>query len=112
MKQIGFYLHPILHAEGDYPEIVKERIANRSKLEGFKNSRLPQFTPEEISYVRGTVDFLGVNHYTSDLVSLTEEAAISEPSYHYDKGYYRYKNESWPGSASTSLKVSTTIINT
>lgn len=51
------------------------------------------------------MEFLGVNHYTSDLVSLTEEAVISDPSYHYDKGYYRYKNESWPGSASSSLKV-------
>lgn len=24
MKQIGFCLHPILHAEEDYPEIVKK----------------------------------------------------------------------------------------
>lgn len=30
-----------------------ERVAMRSKLEGFKDSRLPSFTSEEINYVKG-----------------------------------------------------------
>lgn len=95
-----------MHVNGDFPEIVKERIANRSKLEGFKSSRLPQLTSEEINYIRGTVDFLGVNHYTSNIVSLTEEAATSNPSFFYDRGYNTYQNETWLGSASAWLKVS------
>lgn len=105
------YLHPILHVDGDYPQIVKERIANRSKQEGFTKSRLPQFTSEEVSYIRGTADFLGVNHYTSEVVLVIEEPAISDPSYNYDKGYYSYKNDSWPGSASAWLKVCTIFTN-
>lgn len=95
----------MLHADGDFPAIVKERIAYGSKLEGFWSSRLPQFTSEEVSYIRGTIDFLRVNHYTSNIVSLTEEITIDDPSYHYDKGNRSYKNESWPGSASGWLKV-------
>lgn len=90
---------------GDYPQIVKERIANRSSSEGFTKSRLPDFTSEEINYIRGTVDFLGVNHYTSDVVTLLEEAAISDPKNQHDKGYSSYKYESWPGAASAWLKV-------
>lgn len=27
--------------------------------------RLPKFTPEEISMVRGSVDFVGINQYTT-----------------------------------------------
>lgn len=89
---------------------MKERIAYRSTLEGFAKSRLPQFTSEQVSYIRGTADFLGVNHYTSDIILAIQEPAVSDPSYHFDKGYNTYKDESWPGAASDWLKVNENFI--
>lgn len=99
------YLHPIFHKDGNYPQIVIDRIAKRSALEGFKRSRLPSFTSEEINWIRGSADFLGVNHYTTNISQAIAEPEIGEPFYHYDKGYAEYQNASWNGSASSWLKV-------
>lgn len=49
---------------------MKERIAARSYLEGFNESRLPSFTEEEKEIIKGTVDFMCVNIYTSSLVNV------------------------------------------
>lgn len=46
----GWPMHPIYH--GDYPEIMKTRIAMISKLEGYKFSRLPEFSKEWIQYIK------------------------------------------------------------
>ena len=63
---IGIWAHPIL--QGDYPEIIKERVQQKSREAGFRKSRLPQFSKEEIEYIRGTYDFIGLNSYTTRLV--------------------------------------------
>lgn len=99
------YLHPIFHKDGNYPQIVIDRIAKRSELEGFKKSRLPAFTSDEISWIRSSADFLGVNHYTTNISQAIPEPQIGDPFYHYDKGYVEYQNASWNESASTWLKV-------
>ena len=44
---------------GDYPEIMKRIVG----------SRLPKFTKEQSEMIRGTADFIGINHYTSVYVS-------------------------------------------
>jgi beta-glucosidase len=44
---------------GDYPEIMQERLG----------SRLPGFTDEEKTLLKGSVDLLGLNHYTTHLAS-------------------------------------------
>jgi hypothetical protein len=48
----GWFAHPIFSKEGDYPEIIKKRIAENSKFEGLKQSRLPQLTDAWIDYIR------------------------------------------------------------
>lgn len=63
--KLGLYAHPIFSTTGDYPPDLKERIADNSRAEGFHRSRLPNFTQQEISYIRGTWDFFGLNHYTT-----------------------------------------------
>ncbi|XP_069681386.1 myrosinase 1-like [Periplaneta americana] len=68
-QKAGLYCHPIFSKAGDYPQELKDKIAERSRAQGFQKSRLPEFTPEEIEYIRGSADFLGLNEYTSYLVS-------------------------------------------
>ncbi|KAK5648909.1 hypothetical protein RI129_003801 [Pyrocoelia pectoralis] len=63
--ECGISAHPIFSEKGDYPKLVKYVVAKRSKEEGFPRSRLPRFTPEEISYIKGTSDFFGLNHYAT-----------------------------------------------
>ena len=51
--QLGWLLHPIYSATGDYPPVMKEWMAKKSKEEGYSRSRLPSFTKEEIEMVKG-----------------------------------------------------------
>ena len=41
---------------GDYPETMKAIVGHR----------LPKFTKEESALVKGSIDFLGVNYYTTN----------------------------------------------
>jgi lactase-phlorizin hydrolase len=50
---MGLYGNPIFSEEGDYPEVVRDRVDANSQAEGFKRSRLPKFTDDEIKYIRG-----------------------------------------------------------
>jgi len=46
-------LHPIYSATGDYPPVMKEWVAKKSKEEGYSRSRLRSFTKEEIEMLKG-----------------------------------------------------------
>lgn len=46
----GWIYHPIY--KGDYPEIMKTRIARISAAQGYSRSRLPEFTDEWIAYIK------------------------------------------------------------
>lgn len=63
---------------------MKTRIAENSKFEARDRSRLPELSPEWINRIRGTADFLGLNYYTSRLVSAKQEPARGNPSFYYD----------------------------
>ncbi len=49
----GWFTDPVYF--GDYPETMRKRLG----------SRLPKFTPEEVKLVKGSLDFLGLNHYST-----------------------------------------------
>lgn len=53
---------------GDYPESVKRNAG----------SRLPVFTNEESKQVKGSFDFLGINHYISVMVKDNSASLNSE----------------------------------
>uniref|UniRef100_A0A6P7H069 beta-glucosidase n=1 Tax=Diabrotica virgifera virgifera TaxID=50390 RepID=A0A6P7H069_DIAVI len=90
---IGIYGNPLFN--GDWPEIVKERVAYRSKLEGFTESRLPAFTEDEIKYIKGTSDYLGLNHYSTLLTNHTADAPIGTPSFDNDKSVLLWHRDDW-----------------
>ncbi|GJQ70049.1 hypothetical protein Trydic_g15999, partial [Trypoxylus dichotomus] len=72
----GWFANPIFTKEGDYPHLMKANIEYASKQEGLLKSRLPEFAPEEIELIKGSADFLGVNHYTTFYCTSTEDQDI------------------------------------
>lgn len=74
---------------------MKERIATKSFEQGFARSRLPEFTPDEIQYVRGTSDYFGLNHYSTSYVyrNSSVEGYYASPSFFDDVGVIQYNKE-------------------
>ncbi|XP_063932770.1 myrosinase 1-like [Zophobas morio] len=101
----GWCAHPIYHPDGNYPQVMIDRIADRSQKEGFSKSRLPEFSAEEIEYIRGTFDFLCINTYTTSMVKWTNDYEIGTPGFYADVSVSTYQDPSWNGSASSWLKV-------
>lgn len=77
---LGWYAHPIFSENGDYPSVMKERILERCLLEGKESSRLPEFTQEEVEYIKGTADFFALSHFTSYIAFDKDEANYDETS--------------------------------
>ncbi|CAG9859910.1 unnamed protein product [Phyllotreta striolata] len=94
----GWFANPILN--GDYPWQMKKYIAERSAIQGFSRSRLPEFTKEEIEYIKGTADFLGVNFYTSNMVKEKNDSKRMEVSWEADAETIRYHKNEWVYSTS------------
>ncbi|XP_053327174.1 lactase/phlorizin hydrolase [Spea bombifrons] len=99
----GWFANPIFN-NGDYHEIMKTAIRERSLLQGFPTSRLPEFTESEKKRIKGTYDFFGFNHYTSVLVGSTNYP-LNEVSFDADRGVYLLSDRTWLGSGSSWLKV-------
>lgn len=55
--EIDRFLDPIYR--GDYPQAMRTHVGDR----------LPEFTPAEVALLKGSVDFIGLNHYTSRFIS-------------------------------------------
>lgn len=48
----GWVAHPIFSKTGDYPAIMKQHVAENSKLDGLPRSILPEFSPEWVQYIK------------------------------------------------------------
>lgn len=46
-----------------------ENVAKQSAAEGFSKPRLEQFDDYWIQRIKGTSDFLGINHYATHLIT-------------------------------------------
>ncbi|KAL3857520.1 hypothetical protein ACJMK2_012180 [Sinanodonta woodiana] len=101
--RIGWYAHPVF-VNGDYPEVMKRQIEKKSKAKGLKRSRLPEFTEEEKSYIKGSFDFLGLNFYTSGLCS-SQTYDPSQVGYNEDTDVLTIQDTYWKSSGSSWLKV-------
>ncbi|XP_013168109.1 PREDICTED: lactase-phlorizin hydrolase-like [Papilio xuthus] len=93
----GLYSHPIFSETGDFPKSLKERVAAKSAEQGFPRSRLPEFTQEEIDYIRGTSDYFGLNHYYTSFVYRNESTMnyYESPSFDDDLGVVMYTYDDW-----------------
>ncbi|XP_023951871.1 myrosinase 1 [Bicyclus anynana] len=103
---LGWYAHPVYSAEGNYPPELIKLVDEKSLEQNYSRSRLPKFTPEEVTYIRGTADFFGLNHYTTYLLSMAEGEVGKVPSHENDVGIVRVQDPKWPSKSSSSwLKV-------
>jgi beta-glucosidase/6-phospho-beta-glucosidase/beta-galactosidase len=89
---LGWYMHPLFI--GNYPQVMIDKIRDFSEAEGLATSRLPFFAPEEIVRVRGTVEFLGLNYYTSRLANIAA-SPDPEPSWSRDTGLEFSTSQYW-----------------
>ncbi|NXA74906.1 LPH hydrolase, partial [Thryothorus ludovicianus] len=96
---VGWFAHPIFK-NGDYPEVMKWKVGNRSELQNLLESRLPVLTAEEQEYIRGTADVFCFNTYSSKIVSHST-TRLRPFSYEYDKEVSVTVDSSWPSSALT-----------
>jgi beta-glucosidase/6-phospho-beta-glucosidase/beta-galactosidase len=101
----GWFANAIYHPDGNYPQVMIDRIADRSQKEGFSKSRLPEFTPEEVDYIKGTFDFFSLNTYSTNLAEWSDDYAIGNPGWDADTSVTTYQDGSWNSSASSWLKV-------
>ncbi|XP_044159167.1 lactase-phlorizin hydrolase-like [Bufo gargarizans] len=99
----GWFANPIFN-NGDYNEIMKSRVWERSLAQGLPKSRLPEFTEEQKKRIKGTYDFFGFNHYTTTLTSPLNFRPSVE-SYDADRGVASMADRTWLGSGSIWLKV-------
>ncbi|XP_073490360.1 lactase/phlorizin hydrolase-like [Aquarana catesbeiana] len=99
----GWFGYPIFKT-GDYPEVMKTNVRERSLAFGLPKSRLPEFTESEKQRIKGTYDFFGLNHYTTVLAG----RAVYElhyQAYQGDREVYLWSDRSWLGSGSSWLRV-------
>ncbi|KAH7676639.1 Beta-glucosidase protein [Dioscorea alata] len=69
---LGGLVDPLIF--GDYPKIMKKIVG----------SRLPVFTKSQSEYLKGTIDFIGLNHYTSAYVADNSVEALAMPIRDYN----------------------------
>ncbi|XP_047456737.1 lactase-phlorizin hydrolase-like [Mugil cephalus] len=98
---IGWFSHPIF--KGDYSEMMRTIVRERSLAAGLPQSRLPEFTPEEIKRINGTYDYFGFNHYTSVLAFNVDHG--NNQHYEADKGAAVMSDRTWLEAGSPWLKV-------
>lgn len=72
-------------------------IGANSETENRKKSRLPVFTEEDIRFVRGTADFIGLNYFTSNYVEPNSDSDLTrDPSFYRDRNVHTSLDSSWP----------------
>ncbi|CAG5136320.1 unnamed protein product [Candidula unifasciata] len=101
---LGWFANPIFSGSGDYPQVMKEFIGDKSRRQGLTKSRLPEFTETEKRLINGSADFLGVNHYTSRLVR-HRPFPDSGPSHEHDQDLVTTADSCWPDTQAYWLSV-------
>ncbi|XP_078478492.1 lactase-like protein isoform X1 [Lampetra planeri] len=99
---LGWFATPIFH--GDYPQVMKDFIGKKSVQQGLGTSRLPTFSPQEKSYIKGTCDFLGIGHFTTRYITQKNyPSGRSSSSYFTDRDLAELVDPQWPDPGSEWL---------
>ncbi|XP_063391811.1 myrosinase 1-like [Cydia fagiglandana] len=100
---VGQYLDPVL--KGGYPQRLLDLVAAASSRQGTE-SRLHPLSEDQKEYIRGTYDFVGINHYSSLMVYRNESVIgmYDEPSFYDDVGIGTYMDDSWPASSFDNMR--------
>ncbi|KAG9341215.1 hypothetical protein JZ751_019655 [Albula glossodonta] len=85
---LGWFATPIFH--GDYPQ-------------GLGSSRLPTFSSQEKSYIKGTCDFLGIGHFTTRYITQKNFPSSRGTSYFTDRDLAELVDPRWPDPGSEWL---------
>lgn len=98
--------------KGDYPQRMVDRVAAASFKQGYNCSRLRPFSEEQKRFLKGTTDFVGINHYSSNYVyrNASVVGMYEVPSHDDDAGYATFSDPSWPQSAFAPMSVSNSTI--
>ncbi|VEN38780.1 unnamed protein product, partial [Callosobruchus maculatus] len=99
----GTFINPLIN--GDHSSIVKEQIASRSKRQGYKRSRLPEFTEAQKKYLKGTLDIIGLNHYSTTLISAQKSHNLNALGFFSDSEVDSRQPDDWERTASEYLRV-------
>ncbi|GFN90101.1 lactase-phlorizin hydrolase-like [Plakobranchus ocellatus] len=102
--KLGWFGNAIFAGSGDYPEVMKRYVGNKSRRQGLAKSRLPEFTDQEKQLNKGAYDFLGINHYTSHLVG-DKPRPDSWENYEQDQDVDIKADPCWPSTQADWLKV-------
>ncbi|KAM4832210.1 lactase-like protein isoform X3 [Urocitellus parryii] len=98
---LGWFANPIY--AGDYPEVMKDHIGRKSEEQGLDMSRLPEFSLQEKSYIKGTSDFLGLGHFTTRYITERNYPSHQGPSYQNDRDLIELIDPNWPDLGSNWL---------
>ncbi|XP_016149008.1 lactase-phlorizin hydrolase-like [Sinocyclocheilus grahami] len=98
---MGWFAHPVFN--GDYSDLMKNIIRERSLAAGRPQSRLPEFTAAEVARIKGTHDYFGFNHYTTVLAFYVDFQ--NQEHYDADRGAAVISDRTWLESGSDWLKV-------
>ncbi|XP_003121790.4 lactase-like protein [Sus scrofa] len=91
---LGWFANPIY--AGDYPQVMKDRVGRKSAEQGLDMSRLPVFSLQEKSYIKGTSDFLGLGHFTTRYITERKYPSRQGPSYQNDRDLVELVDPNWP----------------
>ena len=87
---LGWWLQPLV--SGDYPAVMREYVGGR----------LPRFTPAQAAMLRGSIDVLTLNHYSTHLVRAVRPGETGDASSGWmaDQKLYSSFGDGWPAAAS------------
>uniref|UniRef100_A0AC35FFY4 Beta-glucosidase n=1 Tax=Panagrolaimus sp. PS1159 TaxID=55785 RepID=A0AC35FFY4_9BILA len=92
----GLFAHPLYR--GDWSPIIKDRILNLSlTYEKRTETRLPQFTDDQVKALNGSAQFIGVNYYNGQMVtSRTDDEIANRWDNKLNQEDYDGKIKIWP----------------
>lgn len=84
---------------------MKTIIAKRSAAQGFPRSRFPTFTNEEKAMLKGTIDLIAVNSYTSFIVKANAHPNMTAYDWDFDAEVDAYQLDSWESTGIATMRV-------